>query len=92
MADKKSVIYEQLDLMAEKLLEEGRKMPKESLVIDYNNGGGQAGIRENPYYQAYEKLLASFLKTLDAAESISGAGEGETLKLDALRSKIKVTA
>ena len=40
------------------------------LVIDYDNGGGQSGIRENPHFKAYESLWKSYMigmgKILDA--------------------------
>lgn len=31
------------------------------VVIEYNNGGGQKGVRENPVYTAYEKLWKSYM-------------------------------
>lgn len=50
-----------------KTLEESRKrLANEPLVIEYDNGGGQTGIRENPEWLAYEKLLKSYQATLRA--------------------------
>lgn len=57
-------LAEQVLFMSEKLKEERKKLEKEPLIIDYDNGGGQSGIRENPHYTAYEKLLSSFNKSL----------------------------
>lgn len=68
---------------------EGARIPDEDLVIDYDNGGGQAGVRENPFYPAYERLLASYTRALDAVKNISGDDE-ETESLTALRSRFRV--
>jgi FPC/CPF motif-containing protein YcgG len=49
------------------MLESARtRLEKEPLVIEYDNGGGQYGIRENPEWTAYEKLLKSYQATLRA--------------------------
>ena len=62
--------YEALELaesvvfMAKKLEESRAIMEREPLVIDYDNGGGQCGIRENPHYTAYEHLLTAYGKSL----------------------------
>ena len=86
----KDILIEQLRLMADKLTEEGRKMPEEPLIVEYNNGGNQSGTHENPYYPAYEKLLASYTKALTALKAISNGTETEIMNLDALRSKFKI--
>lgn len=83
------VLKEQLRLMAERIMEEGARMPEEDLVIAFDNGGGQTGIRENPYYPAYEKLLASYTKTLDAVKNIAGE-DTEVRNLEDLRSRFRV--
>ena len=88
MNDKK-ILIEQLKHIANRLMEEGRKMADEPLIIDYDNGGGQAGIRENPFYPAYEKLLASYTKGLTALKEMGGKGADVT-NLEDLRSKFKV--
>lgn len=60
-----------------KSLEEARKrLVNEPLVIEYDNGGGQSGIRENPEWTAYEKLLKSYQATLRAIELQTG-GKGK---------------
>lgn len=50
--------------MAKKLEESRAVLESEPLVIEYDNGGGQKGIRENPHYTAYEHLLTSYTKAL----------------------------
>lgn len=87
--DDKKIIKEQLRNMAGRILEEGKRMEAEPLIIDYDNGGGQAGIRENPYYPAYEKLLASYVKTLAAAKDLCGS-DAEVKTLDNIRERFKV--
>lgn len=89
--DDKSILKEQLRHLAERIQEEGKLMDREPLIIDYDNGGGQAGIRENPYYPAYEKLLASYVKTLMAAKDLY-AEDVEIRHLDNLRAKFRVVS
>ena len=51
-------------LMSEKIEETIESIKESPLVIPYDNGGGQSGIRENPEYTAFEKLMASYTKSL----------------------------
>ena len=89
-ASDKKVLKDQLESMAKRILEEGKKIGKEPLVIEYDNGGGQAGIRENPFYPAYEKLLASYTKTLAAYKDMAGDDTAQIQSLDAIRARFKV--
>lgn len=57
-------LAESVLFMAKKLTESRIALKKEPLVIEYDNGGGQCGIRENPHYVAYEHLLSSYTKAL----------------------------
>ena len=90
--DDKTIIKEQLRHLADRIQEEGRLMDREPLIIDYDNGGGQIGIRENPYYPAYEKLLASYVKTLMAAKELCADDDVEVRHLDNLRAKFRVVS
>lgn len=67
-------LAESVLFMAEKLKESRKAMADEPLVIDYDNGGGQKGIRENPHYVAFEKLLATYTKSLDQLTKIIEKG------------------
>ena len=40
-------------------------MKDADVVIEYNNGGGQEGIRENPIFKAYISLFRIYLAGLD---------------------------
>ena len=43
-------------------LDEARELIKDSpVVIKYDNGGGQKGIRENPLFKEYEALWKSYM-------------------------------
>lgn len=53
----------EIRFMKRKLLQARRCIDDEEIVIPYNNGGGQSGIRANPAYAEYEKLY----KTYDTA-------------------------
>ena len=86
----KKILIEQLNMIAKMLTEEGKKIDSEPLIIEYDNGGGQSGVRENPFYPAYEKLLASYTKTLTSLKDMGGEQDAEVKNLDAIRSMFKV--
>ena len=46
-------------------LDEARVAIKTSnVVIPYDNGGGQKGLRENPLFKGYESLLKSYMSCM----------------------------
>lgn len=47
-----------------KLDETRETIKKSKVVIPYNNGGGQKGLRENPLFRGYEGLLKSYMAAL----------------------------
>ena len=55
----------QFIFMADKLAECRKNINNEPLCVEYDNGGGQTGIRENPNFRAYEKLLSTYTKALN---------------------------
>lgn len=57
-------LAESVVFMADKLKEARAAMEREPLVIPYDNGGGQTGIRENPHFVAFEHLMATYNKAL----------------------------
>lgn len=67
-------LAESVIFMACKLSEARDSMKNEPLVIEYDNGGGQCGIRENPHYTAYEKLLTTYNKSLRQLTEIIESG------------------
>lgn len=36
-----------------------------NVVIPYDNGGGQSGIRENPLFKGYESLFKTYMQGMD---------------------------
>lgn len=63
-----------------KRLEESREQIRNApIVMAYDNGGGQTGIRKNPMYDAYESLFGTFVKGLNAL-GIDEADEPEEPK------------
>lgn len=68
-------------------LDEVREQIKESdIIIEYDNGGGQKGTRENPLFKGYESLWKSYMlgmnRILDAIpdekEELMAKAEEET--------------
>lgn len=70
-------IAENVAFMCQKLTESRRDLEAAELTVEYNNGGGQEGIRENPLIRAYEALWKSYMvgmsKILDALPAESRA-------------------
>lgn len=61
-----------------KTLEQRRKdLINEPFVVEYDNGGGQVGTKENPEWTAYEKLLKSYHATLRAIALQTGGKKAE---------------
>lgn len=80
-------LAESVIFMQEKL-EETREMIKdEPLVIEYDNGGGQSGIRENPSFVSYEKLFASYSKGLKTLMEIIEANGGDSKQVSSFEER-----
>ena len=41
------------------------KIAGTSIVVAYNNGGGQRGVHENPAFKGYEALWKSYMQGMD---------------------------
>lgn len=64
--------------MEEKLDETRERISGMPTAIEYDNGGGQSGIRVNPEYQAYENLLKSYCSTLKSFCELTGMKADKT--------------
>lgn len=54
----------------ENKLEQAKKLIGDAdVIIEYDNGGGQTGIRENPAIKAYEALWKSYLSGINSITS-----------------------
>ena len=42
-----------------------RDLISENLTIEYDNGGGQSGVKENPAISAYEGLWKSYMQGMN---------------------------
>lgn len=82
-------------------LDDAREAIKNSnIVISYDNGGGQKGIRENPLFKGYESLWRSYMagmaKIIDSLpqEQLEQAIEVEkpATMLELVRNKHRATA
>lgn len=90
MEKEKKLLRDQLELMAAKILTEGERLADEPMTVEYDHGGGQSGIRENPFFPAYEKLMTCYTKTLAVLKSMTGAEDAEVTNLSDLRARFKV--
>lgn len=63
------------EFMRRKLAESKKAMEEEPIAIPYDNGGGQTGVRENPIFTAYEKLLKTYQGTVNQIIELSGKDE-----------------
>ncbi len=54
-----------VSVMKVKLDEAKASIATEPSVVEYDNGGGQKGVRENPFFTSYEKLWAAYMKGMD---------------------------
>lgn len=72
--DESVALAESVLFMASKLTETRLQIQSEPLVIEYDNGGGQKGIRENPSFVAYEHMLTAYNKSLRQLTEIIDKG------------------
>ena len=65
ISDKKQKLLEPIILntawMKAKLDDAREAIKNSNIVIAYDNGGGQKGIRENPLFKGYESLWRSYM-------------------------------
>lgn len=55
-------------------IEEARiELEGEPLTVEYDHGGGQSGVRENPAYTAFEKLVKSYQSVLSQLVTLTGS-------------------
>ena len=56
--------------MKVKLDQAREQIKEESITVEYDNGGGQKGVRENPVFKAYEALWKSYMLGMDKILSV----------------------
>lgn len=64
MMDMLAPVLENLAWMRVRLEDTRAIIKTSSVVIPYDNGGGQSGLRENPAFKGYESLWKSYMSGL----------------------------
>ena len=67
-----SALEAQAAFMRSTLRKQKKALRGQPFVVEYDNGGGQIGTKENPEWTAYEKLLKSYHATLRAIAAQQG--------------------
>ena len=58
-------VIENVAFMKVKLDEQRENLEQEDAVVEYDNGGGQKGVRESPFFKSYEALWTAYMKGMD---------------------------
>ena len=58
-------VIENVAWMKLKLDEAREGLIYEPLVVEYNHGGGQNGVKKNPFFDSYESLFKSYMLGMD---------------------------
>lgn len=66
-----SELEQNIAFMEEKLKQARQLIGSTGVVIPYNNGGGQSGIRANPAFGEYEKLMNAYTKAVQQYDELS---------------------
>lgn len=70
-----SPVIEDTSWMKAKLDDSKEAIRESQIVIKYDNGGGQSGIRENPLFKGYEALWKAYM--LGMREIFGSTSEGK---------------
>lgn len=54
-------VIENVSVMKVKLEELREQITQEDFMVEYDNGGGQKGIKENPIYKRYESFFKTYM-------------------------------
>ena len=77
----KKLHIDELEKTAEFLRKEIQTARKElegqPLSVEYDHGGGQCGVRENPAYTAFAKILRSYQAVITQLDSMTKAEQTE---------------
>lgn len=75
--------------LAEELLWQRKKLEKArrtidsanmAMVVSYDNGGGQKGIRKNPMFEAYNAAFKNYERGIAALDAMLKGGKGSKVK------------
>ena len=65
-------LVDQLEFMRNRLEDTRKNLDGAPLVMAYNNGGGQKGVRKNPGFDAYNSLMKTYIQALNELRDILG--------------------
>lgn len=71
--------------MKSKLDDARTAIGEDGITVEYDNGGGQTGVRENPAFRAYEALWKTYLSGLDALLKLLPEGTAEDSALSEVK-------
>ena len=88
-------IVDNLAWMRAKMDDTRAMIQDEPVAIEYDNGGGQTGIRENPMFKGYESLWRSYVAGIkqvidavpDAEDDLKDTEHNPKTVLEMVRSK-----
>lgn len=78
--------------MRKKLAETRMGIARQQVVIPYDNGGGQTGIRRNPAFDGYLALLKSYQSAIKELRDMLGKAPKEERTRDNPLAKLLVLA
>lgn len=84
-------LAENILFMKDKLEETRRAIENQPIVMPYDNGGGQKGIRRNPAYESYQKLLITYNKSLSQLSDMIAKGKANP-QAESTLSRLKILA
>ncbi len=73
-------VLDNVSWMKIKLDEAREQIKEENITVEYDNGGGQRGVRENPMFKGYEALWKTYMSGLSSL--ISGLPESKAALIE----------
>lgn len=78
-------VLENTAWMCVKLEDTIDQIEEAELTVEYDNGGGQKGVRQNPLFQGYEALWKSYMSGMN--QILAAAGSKKDTKTEKLKPK-----
>ena len=63
---RKRAVSDNVSWMKIKLDEDREQIKEENITVEYDNGSGQRGVRENPMFNGYEALWKTYMSGLSS--------------------------
>ena len=78
-------VIENVSWMKAKLDDSRALIKNSNIVVPYDNGGGQKGIRENPAFRGYEALWKSYMQGMNRVLDTLPEEEAKTLDYEDMK-------